>query len=247
MKIQYQDGEIYFGDSFDILPTLEKKSVEISITSPPYNLNKRGGSGTGSKISENKYSNWYPDEVNEYRYLGEQRHMIYLLRNVSRSSIFYNHKVRYAWHERNLIKPKSKIFHPFDIVREFPIYQEITWVKKGITMPSSARLHNVTEKIYIIGKPQTWSNPRNYTNVWKIEQAKKTKHPCPYPEEIVRRCIELTTNERDIILDPYMGSGTTCLVAKSMNRRFIGIEKNRQFFEFAKSQLNKSYQQLKLF
>lgn len=243
MKTVYPDGEIYFGDSFEILPSINYKSVEVCITSPPYNLNKSSGSGQGTE----KYKGWYPDELNEYRYLGEQKHMIFLLSEICRSSIFYNHKVRYAWHPRNKVQTPSKIFHPFEIVKEFPIYQEITWVKKGITMPSSARLHNVDEKIYIINKPITWNNIRNYTNVWNIEQAKKTEHPCPMPKKIVSRCIELSTNEGDTIIDPYMGSGTTCLVAKEMNRKFIGIEREKRFFELAKKRLDKSYQQLKLF
>lgn len=72
-------------------------------------------------------------------------------------------------------------------------------------------------------------------SVWYIraESAKKIGHPAPFPEEIPRRLIELYSYKGDIVLDPFSGSGTTCLVAKKLGRRWVGVEQNDEYVELS--------------
>lgn len=72
-------------------------------------------------------------------------------------------------------------------------------------------------------------------DVWHIPGASSKKHPAIFPDEIPRRLIGLYTWKDDLVLDPFCGIGTTCRVAEEMGRRFIGIELNP---EFAKVQFN---------
>ena len=58
-------------------------------------------------------------------------------------------------------------------------------------------------------------------------------HPAPFPEELPRRLIKLFSFREDIVLDPFLGSGTTCRVAKDLGRRSIGVEISREFCEVA--------------
>jgi DNA modification methylase len=73
---------------------------------------------------------------------------------------------------------------------------------------------------------------------WEINQvknvSKKHSHPCPLPEELVRRIILTTTNEGDLIIDPFCGIGTVCKIAKQLNRKYIGIELSKEYYEEAK-------------
>lgn len=75
-------------------------------------------------------------------------------------------------------------------------------------------------------------------NIWEIAVAQnKTPHPAVFPYEIPYRHIKSWTNEGDVVLDPFMGSGTTGLAAIDLGREFIGIELNGEYFEFAKNRL----------
>ena len=83
----------------------------------------------------------------------------------------------------------------------------------------------------------TFNNPGKVSSVWQIAPAKANGHPTPKPEKLLKRIIETTSNEGDTILDPMMGSGTTGKMAKLLNRNFIGIEKDPDYFEIAKRRI----------
>ena len=77
-----------------------------------------------------------------------------------------------------------------------------------------------------------------YTTVWNIPPSKNEGHVCSFPVELPKRCMLMATNAGDTILDPFMGSGTTGVVAKSLNRNFIGIELDKTYYNFAKKRIN---------
>ena len=81
------------------------------------------------------------------------------------------------------------------------------------------------------------------SDVWEIPFLNpKAKERCGYPTQkpvkLIQRIIELVTNDGDIVLDPFCGSGTTCVAAKSLNRKFIGIDKNPDAIELSKKRLS---------
>lgn len=67
----------------------------------------------------------------------------------------------------------------------------------------------------------------------------KTPHPTQKPEELLRKIILASSNENEIILDPFIGSGTTAVCAKQLKRQFIGIEQNQEYLEWAIIRLRK--------
>jgi DNA modification methylase len=76
------------------------------------------------------------------------------------------------------------------------------------------------------------------TNVWKIAPAQRTEHPAPFPDELARDHILSWSTEGDIVLDPFSGSGTTATMAKNNGRHFIGIEVNPDYCDMAASRLS---------
>lgn len=72
-------------------------------------------------------------------------------------------------------------------------------------------------------------------------------HTAPYPDEIPELAIRYYSGVGDIVLDPFMGSGTTGIVCKRLNRRFIGIELDPNYFELAKDRIENSTHQISLF
>jgi DNA modification methylase len=78
---------------------------------------------------------------------------------------------------------------------------------------------------------------------WEINQVKNVSkkdnpHPCPIPYEVAERIILITTNEGDLVIDPFAGSGTILLAAKNNHRRYLGFEIDKTYFDYAKEALN---------
>ena len=77
-------------------------------------------------------------------------------------------------------------------------------------------------------------------NLWEINaQRHLTKHPTEKPENLIERIILLGSKKDQVILDPFMGSGTTGVVAKRLSRKFIGIELDREYFDISKERISK--------
>ena len=106
------------------------------------------------------------------------------------------------------------------------------------------RFYRVEEDIYILGKQAkglTWNKDcAKYLSVWRINpSSKKDGHPCSFPEEIPDRLIKAFSNEGDVVLDPFMGSGTVAKVAKELNRNYIGFEISPEYCKMANDRLRK--------
>ena len=76
-------------------------------------------------------------------------------------------------------------------------------------------------------------------SIWNIlpAKAKKIGHPAPFPEELVDRFINLYSYKDELILDPFMGSGTTALAAFNSNRKYVGYEINKEYYDLANKRI----------
>jgi len=84
---------------------------------------------------------------------------------------------------------------------------------------------------------------KNPGDVWAFRNVKhnheeQTVHPCQFPEDMIERIVLATTDVGDVVLDPYVGSGTTAVVAKRLGRRYIGFDTNREYVEVAVARLS---------
>jgi len=236
MKPYYQDPSctIYNCDWREIIPEFKDKSFDLTVTSPPYNLYKKWWSGGKKKIFqryEDKFNyKWYDDELPEDEYQKIQKELVTNCLRVSHL-VGYNHKVRYAF------KRAGRSFHPMEWLMGYPLWCEVIWDRGGGTAINCRRPVMSDERIYFLGKPNYWKN-NHYTTVWKIfPAAAGFPHPCPFPEELPRRCIEIFSGPGTLILDPYMGAGTTLRAAKDLGRRCIGIEREERYCEIAAMRL----------
>jgi modification methylase len=147
----------------------------------------------------------------------------------------YNHKDMIF--NFTVISPLSWIFKTNAVFR-----QRVTWDRCGMQAFNNVRFYRTEEDIYILGKEAKgfkWNKEAaKYKSIWRISPSKKNDgHPCSFPEEIPRRCIEAFTEENDIVLDPFCGVGTTCLVANQMNRRYLGFDISDKYCNIAKERL----------
>jgi modification methylase len=230
------------GEVLDILQSLESDSVDMGVTSPPYNKKKNRKGGLVKDINYTDIEDHLPEE--EYQI--QQINILNELYRVIKpgGSFFYNHKIR--WEE-------GKMIHPMEWVTKsnWTLKQEIVWDRSLAANIRGWRFWQVEERIYWLYKPlnkkdngdELLSKHALLTSVWKIrpEMKKETVsgHPAPFPIEIPTRCIySILDNKKDYtIIDPYMGSGTSAVAAKLLGHNYIGIDISQTYIEQAKKRI----------
>lgn len=232
-------NKIICGDSLAVMRQMPDKSVDLVITSPPYNLKNSTGNGmkAGTKTgrwANNPLQNGYAqhnDEMPHDEYVDWQRACLAEAMRLLKDdgAIFYNHKRRV---QGGIMQDRD------DIVNGFPVRQIIIWKRAGGFNFNPGYFVPSYEVIYLICKPKFQLAPKKngYTDVWEFPQEMKNKHPAPYPLALPFRCIESTTAQT--ILDPFSGSGTTAVAAKQLGRNYIGIDISPEYCEMAENRIN---------
>ncbi len=106
----------------------------------------------------------------------------------------------------------------------------LVFSKAGFKRPKGERLNTIQKEDFLAWTKSIWQFP--------AVQARQIGHPAPFPLELPHRCIQLYTYQDDVVLDPFAGSGTTCLAAKADRRHFVGYEINPEYCELARSRLS---------
>lgn len=129
------------------------------------------------------------------------------------------------------------------------IINDVIWYKRNAPpLLSKTRLVPSTELIWIASKSKKYyfdydtakilNGGKQMRNLWEINaQRHKTKHPTEKPETLLERIILLGSKERDTVLDPFTGSGTSGVVAKKLKRNFIGFEINPEYYDIANERI----------
>lgn len=223
------ENKVIQGDCLEVMKNIPDKSIDMILTSPPYNIGKmhsnslKFGSYGGNDMKEEDYQKWQIEFLNEcFRVLKED------------GSIFYNHKVR--------IKDKVAI-HPMEwlLKTNLVLKQEIIWDMGKSANSDKIRFFPYSERIYWLVKNKETKifNKDNLSDVWRVVPKHKRKdigHIAVMPVEIAENIIKAT--EYKIILDPFAGSGTTGVACKNLNRNYILIEKEPEYIEIINKRLN---------
>jgi DNA modification methylase len=144
---------------------------------------------------------------------------------------------------------------PFDIVNRlrnkhgYFINDIIIWHKNN-PIPMNKRLTNAIEYIFVLSKhPIGKYYTEKYThNVWKFPVDKGGRnHSAVFPLTLPKLCLEHFTKENDLVLDPFMGSGTTAVACVEMKRNYIGFEINKDYIDVANKRIYENKQQTELF
>jgi site-specific DNA-methyltransferase (adenine-specific) len=244
---------IHSGDCLELLKSIKPKSIDMVFADPPYNLsgkilnlkgNKTGGDW--SKVNEkwdvysvedyDSFTNhWVADCVTSLKengsiYICCSQHNIEAIMHALRVNECKVNNI-IVWEKLNPMPNTTKRLLTHSV--EFVIWA----VKgKGWTFNASA-LRNINPDT------QRDGSPRMMRDVWKFPVVQGTErlrgpdkralHPTQKPLELVRRTIIASTNRGDVVLDPFMGSGTTAVAAKTEGRKWIGIERDKDYIKAA--------------
>jgi len=249
-RVVIGDAELWLGDCREVLPAIGPGSIQWCVTSPPYNLNKEHHTSPNAATATNaamsaKYAEWYSDDIDEAEYQSDQRMVLKELVRVCTDSVFYNHRTRYAWHGRNKNAPPSKVLHPMQWLHDFEIWSEIVWDRCGGSTPTW-RYQQAHEFVYQIGRPTKGKKALGMLDVWRIPADSGSGHVCAFPERLVENCLAPHATRGDCVIDPYMGSGTVGVVCHRMGLKFIGIERDKRYFDLACERIESAQKQMSL-
>lgn len=228
-------NQIIQGDCLEVMKNWPDKCVDLVLTSPPYNLGNfskgsfYGGKNKGFQLTYESHS----DDMPTGEYIKWQHQILtecYRLLSVD-GAILYNHKPRISggiWDDRKNLIPST-----------LPIRQEIIWDRCGMVNFSGSFFAPNTERVYIIAQ-KSWKPQREFLGigeVWRITPETNNRHPAPFPLKLALTAIESSSDGASIILDPFCGSGTTCVAAKVLGRKYIGIEISEEYCKIARERL----------
>ena len=238
--------EIIKTDVLEGLSKLESGSIDLIVTSPPYNLSI-GYSASNDSLSYLDYLNWARQWIaDSYRVLksgGRIAINIPLETNLGGKqfisadyiqileSVGYKRAAFIIWDKRNVTRRTawgSWMSPSFPVVNN-PLECILVYSKETLKHTGDKTLADVTREEFI-----------EYTmGVWDFAPAHKTKvgHPAPFPEELPYRIIKLYTYKGDVVLDPFMGSGTTAVVCKKLDRECIGFDISEEYIKLTLDRL----------
>mgnify|MGYP001310912950 FL=1 len=232
---------------------LPDNSVHLMITSPPYNVSKEYDEDLSLKeylqLLENVFKETYRVLVNGGRAcinvanLGRKPY-IPLSDYISKMmiDIGFNMRGEIIWNKAASASPSTawgswqSASNP--ILRD--IHEYILVFSKGDYKREKGKKENTISKEQFM----EWTK-----SIWTInaESAKKIGHPAPFPEELPYRLIQLYSFKGDIVLDPFMGSGTTAVAALKTDRKFVGYDISKEYIALAEKRVEPLLKQIKIF
>ena len=240
------------GDTFEVMKNLPKKFVDLLIVDPPYNLSKDFNGGKFKEMSESDYAKYTEEWLKLAAPLLKDEASVYICCDWKTSIIigqilpkYLNVRNRITWQREkgrgakenwknsmediwfatnngrwvfNLddVKVRKKVIAPYRQNGTPKDWQETEFGNFRDTCPS-----NFWDDISI----PYWSMPEN------------TAHPTQKPEKLLAKLILASSNPGDVVFDPFLGSGTTSVVAKKLDRRYVGIESDKTYCAWAEKRL----------
>lgn len=266
-KIITNASGVLLGDACNVLRMFPDESVQSVITSPPYwalrDYHIQGQIGLEDSVY--KYVDKLADVFEEVRRVLKSDGTFWL--NIGDSYTSGGRKWRAPDGKNRAramtirpetpegLKPKELIGVPWRLAfalqeRGWYLRSDIIWEKPNC-QPESVkdRPTKCHEYIFLLSKNEKYKydvnavkgpNNRRVRDVWSINTKaykEASGHFATYPIELIEPCVKFGTDEGDLILDPFLGSGTTAVVANRLNRRFIGIELNPEYFDLSINRL----------
>ena len=262
--------KIYHGDCLEVLKTFEDNSIDLTVTSPPYdNLRTYGGVIDGwsfekfQGISKELYRVtkeggvivWVVADATikgsetgtsfkqalYFMECGFNLHDTMIWQKASYVPLTHNRYEQEFEYMFVFSKGKPKTFNPIKVECKYA----------GITTGHS--FHKTNDSGLIKVGKKVVNDTKIKGNVFRYDTAKAGRkgeyggHPAPFPEALANDHILSWSNESDIVLDPFMGSGTTGFVANKLGRHYVGIELDPEYVEIARRRIGLEKSQLNLF
>jgi site-specific DNA-methyltransferase (adenine-specific) len=238
------DGKMILGDIFDAAAFLPNDFVDLLILDPPYNLSKNYNGFSFQEKSKESYQKWFQNLLNKLMPLLKKSATIYVCSDW-KTSILIAPILESHFHVRNRItwerekgrgaqsnwKNTTEDIWFCTVSDDYHFDVDAVKLKRKVLAPYK-----------VDGKPKDWNVEKdgNYrltypSNLWTDitipfwSMPENTDHPTQKPEKLIAKLILASSKANDFVFDPFSGSGTTAVVAKKLDRKFCGVEINREY------------------
>ena len=220
------DIKLYCDDCLNIMKQIENESIDLIVTDPPYLIKYKT---SHRKNKDHDFCSEILNDDNEQLIIDYIRECYRILKNNTAMYMFCN-------------CDKVDFFKQELENAGFKIKNMIIWVKNNWTAGDlKAQFGKQYEIIFLVNKGRKYFNGKRITDVWMFDRisGKKQLHQNQKPVDLLKQCILKHSDENDIIFDGFMGSGSTGVACIETNRKFIGVELDKKYFEIAKERIEK--------
>jgi len=209
------------GDCLEVMKNLPDESVDLILTDPPYGMEFKS---SHRKIKYDKIKN-----DNNLDWLDDFSKLCFIKTK--------NNTAHYIFCSFHNIDKFKQAFE-----KNFTIKNILVWEKNNTSMGDlSADFAPKVEFIIFLQKGRKLINGDRSPNIFKFARTQNKYHPTEKPIMLMEHLIKKFSNENDVVLDPFMGSGTTAIASRNLNRKFIGIELDKKYFDTVNQRLEDYY------
>lgn len=240
------------GDTFGVLPLLPKGFVDLLVVDPPYNLDKDFHGSKFSHQDEDSYSSYTEKWIELVKPLLKPTASIYVCCDWKTSLVIGNALMKHFFVQNRITWQREK---GRGAKNNWKNSMEDIWFatnsnKYTFNLDAVKIRKRVIAPYKVNGVPKDWEETENGnfrntcpSNFWDDisipywSMPENTEHPTQKPEKLIAKLILASSNEGDIVFDPFLGSGTTSVTAKKLNRKYIGIEQNPLYCVWAEKRI----------
>jgi site-specific DNA-methyltransferase (adenine-specific) len=217
--------DLHLGDCLEVMKQIPDKSVDLVLTDPPYNIARENNFSTMGRAGID-FGEW-DKGFDLFSYIDQVSRVL----NKDGSFVVFN-----SWRNLGAIADYAEKhgFETKDMIR----------LEKSNPMPRNRDRRYITDyecAIWFVKEKAKWTFNRQddkYQRPKFVACIESGLHPTQKNLSLMENLVKIHSNENNVVLDPFMGSGTTGLACKNLNRHFIGIEQNANYFEIAKGRIN---------
>lgn len=243
--IDSEDALVACDDCLSVLRKIKDKQVNLIFADPPYNLGKDFGNGSDCWKDKNKYLKWCYEWIDECFRVLKDDGTFYIMnstQNIPYISVYLQEKYNIindiVWfYDSSGVQSKKKygsLYEPILMAnKNSKNLYTFNWKDILVEAKTGAKRNLID---YRKTPPQPYSNEKVPGNVWeyarvRFKMEEYENHPTQKPESLLERIVKASSNEGDIVLDPFAGSFTTCAVSIRLKRKTIGIDSNNEYYK----------------
>ena len=252
MDLEDISDKLIAGDAFEIMPVLPKGFVDLLIADPPYNLTKDYNGTKFKQMSDDDYAAWTALWIEKVLPLLKETASVYVCCDWKTSLIigsvlkkYFKIKNRITWEREKGRGAKANWKNSLEDIWFACMSDKFTFNVDAVKIR-----RKVIAPYRVNGTPKDWeetsegnfrdSFPSNFWSdisipFWSMPE--NTAHPVQKPEKLLAKLILASSNKGDIVFDPFAGSGSTCVAAKKLGRRYVAIEKDKTYCIWAQKRL----------
>ena len=246
-------NKVILGDLFSVCDRLPEKSMDLIIADPPYNLSKQFGENKFYQKNNQEYATYTRQWLKQVMPLLKENGSIYICCDWQSSLIigtvlseFAIIRNRISWQREKGRGAKNNWKNAMEDIwfatksKNYTFNLDAVKIRRKVIAPYKTN-----------GKPKDWQQTANGnfrdtcpSNFWDDitipfwSMPENTAHPTQKPEKLIAKLILASSNAGDTVFDPFLGSGTTAVVAKKLNRNFVGIEREAQYCIWTQQRLD---------